>query len=55
MANEFTSNEMKDALATSILPPMETIVANNQRQVESLTSAEHVSTFQVTPTLKVDT
>jgi hypothetical protein len=55
MANEFTSGEMKDALNTSILPPMETIVANNLRQVENLTAAEHVSTFQVTPQLKVDT
>jgi hypothetical protein len=54
MANEFTSSEMKDAINTSILPPLETIVANNLRQVANLTQAEKMATFQITPSLQVD-
>jgi hypothetical protein len=54
MANEFTSSEIKDAITTSILPPLETIVANNLRQVANLSQSDKMATFEITPALRVD-
>ena len=54
MAREFTSSELKDAINTSILPPLETIIANNQKQVASLVPDDKMGTFDITPTLKVE-
>lgn len=53
MKKEFTSPEMKDAVAHAMLPPIDTIVANNKRQVASLTPDETVSTFEVGTDLRV--
>ena len=53
MKKEFSSDEMKDAVDSSLLPPIETIVANNQKQAASLSEADKLATFDVTPELKV--
>lgn len=53
MKKEFTSSELGDALTASMLPPIETILANNQRQLASLTAAEEIARFDVTPELRV--
>lgn len=53
MKEEFVSPEMKDAVNNTLLPPIETIVTNNQRQVAGLTQAEKMATFDVTLDLRV--
>jgi hypothetical protein len=53
MRNEFTSNEVKDALNTAALPPVELIAANNQRQVKSLTPEDEVARLEVLPDLTI--
>ncbi len=53
MRKEFSSNEMKDALATTILPPIEAIQQNNQKQMESVTDEDKIAIFDVTDDLKV--
>jgi hypothetical protein len=53
LTSEFTSGEMKDAVNTASLPPIEAIVATNKQRVESLTPADHVATFPVTDKLKI--
>lgn len=53
MKKEFGSDEMKDAVNNSLLPPIDTILANNQSQVASLSEAEQITTFDVTPELKI--
>lgn len=52
MKKEFTTDEIRDA-AADLLPPLETIVANNQKQVNSLTEEEEAASFDVLPELKV--
>ncbi|RYD64190.1 MAG: hypothetical protein EOP83_10370 [Verrucomicrobiaceae bacterium] len=52
MKKEFTTDEIKDA-AVDLLPPLETILANNQKQVESLTADEEAAAFDVLPDLRV--
>jgi hypothetical protein len=44
---------LKDALTTSILPPIEAINAINLRQVQSLAEDDILQTIQVTPSLRV--
>lgn len=53
MEREFSSDELKDAISTSILPPLETIIANNLRQVENLNTDDKVGDFDITPKLKI--
>lgn len=53
MKQEFISPELQDAVNTTILPPLETIVANNQKQLESLTDSEKITTMEVLPDLRV--
>lgn len=53
LTNEFTSAEMKDAVNMAQLPPIETILANNQTRIASLTASDHVATLQVTDRLKI--
>jgi len=50
---EFASPELKDALDTAVLPPLETITDNNRRQVASLTTEDKLATLEVSPALKV--
>lgn len=44
---------MKDAVDSSLLPSVETIIANNQKQVAALTEDEKITTFEVTADLKI--
>ena len=53
MKREFASDELKDAINTSILPPLETIVANNQKQVEALSEEDKVGDFDITDKLQI--
>lgn len=53
MKEEFVSPEMKDAVNNAILPPVDTIIANNQKQVAGLTQAEKMTTFDVTLDFRV--
>jgi hypothetical protein len=53
MKKEFSSDEMKDAVDSSLLPSVETIIANNQKQVAALTEDEKITTFEVTADLKI--
>lgn len=53
MRNEFTSNEVKDAINTAALPPAEVIAANNQRQVKSLTLEDEIARLEILPDLTI--
>jgi hypothetical protein len=45
---------MKDVINTSVLPPLETIIANNAKQGESVTDEEKVASWSITAELRVD-
>lgn len=47
MSEEFSSAEMGDAVNNTILPPIEAIVANNQRQVSALNEDDYIGNFTV--------
>jgi hypothetical protein len=53
MTKEFTAPELKDAINTTVLPPLDTIIANNNRQTEALSENEKIASFQVTPQLRI--
>lgn len=53
LKKEFTSHEMKDAVSSSILPPHDTIVANNQKQVAALSKEDKLAEIDVLPELKI--
>jgi len=53
MREEFSSTEVRDALNTASLPPLEAIQANNRQQVTSLTPSDELSRFAVTPELTI--
>jgi hypothetical protein len=53
LREEFTSSEIKDALNNAALPPLETIVANNQQQLKSLTAEDEIGRLEILPDLKV--
>ncbi len=53
MQDEFTSPEIKDALNNAALPPAETLAANNQQQVKSLTAEDEIARLEILPDLKV--
>jgi hypothetical protein len=53
MQSEFTSAEMKDALNTAALPPLETITANKQQLLKSLTPEDEIGTLAILPNLTV--
>jgi hypothetical protein len=53
MKSEFTSGEMKDAVNHSILPPIETITANNRQAVAALTPEDRVLEIDISTELKV--
>lgn len=54
LETEFVSDELKDALNTSVLPPLDMIIANNAKQAESVTPEEKVASWHVTADLRVD-
>jgi hypothetical protein len=47
MRKEFTSDEMKDAIKSTQLPPIEAIVASNQERVSTLTADETIATLDI--------
>ena len=51
MQKEFVSPELKDTLNTSVLPPIDAIIANNKAQVASLKPTDRVLTLDVLPEL----
>jgi hypothetical protein len=53
LKKEFVSTEMKDAINTAILPPLETIQQNNLKQVKSLVPAETLATMDVMADLRI--
>jgi hypothetical protein len=53
MQDEFTSTEIKDALNNAALPPPETLAANNQQQLKSLTAEDEIGRLEILPDLKV--
>ena len=53
MKKEFTSAELQDAVNNSLLPPMDTIVANNQQQLAALAEGDLIASLQVGTELKV--
>lgn len=53
MQDEFTSAEIKDALNNAALPPPETLEANNQQQLKSLTGEDEIGCLEILPNLKV--
>jgi hypothetical protein len=53
MQSEFTSPEIKDALNNAALPPPETLAANNQMQLKSLTPEDELCRLEILPDLKI--
>jgi hypothetical protein len=53
MKSEFTSAEMKDAVDNAMLPPLNTIIENNEKQVASLTVEDQLATIQLAQDLKI--
>lgn len=53
MQTEFVSAEIKDALNSAALPPMETIEANNLQQRQSLTAEDEIGRLDILPDLQV--
>ncbi|MDZ4389694.1 MAG: ATP-binding protein [Gemmatimonadales bacterium] len=53
MQGEFTSSEIKDALINAALPPQETLQANNQQQLQSLTAEDEIGRLEILPDLMV--
>ena len=53
MAPEFTSGEMKDALNTSHLPPIDAILATNRQRVDALSKGETVAEFPIVQGLTI--
>lgn len=47
ISHEFASSEMGDAINNTILPPLDAIVANNQRQLTALSEDDYVAKFVV--------
>ena len=54
LKTEFVNDELRDVINTSVLPPLEMIVANNAKQAESVTEEEKVGSWQITADLRVD-
>jgi len=47
MKREFMNDEMDDALNHAMLPPIDTILSNNQQQLKSLTKEDVATTFDL--------
>jgi hypothetical protein len=53
MRGEFSNPEMQDAIETSLLPPLETILQNGTAQVKTIAEEDKLATFDVTTNLRV--
>jgi len=54
MSQEFASAEMGDAVNNTVLPPLDAIVANNQRQVSALNSDDYLTKFTVANQININ-
>lgn len=54
LKSEFVNDEMRDVINTSVLPPLEMILANNAKQAENVTDEEKVGSWDITSDLRVD-
>jgi Histidine kinase-, DNA gyrase B-, and HSP90-like ATPase len=54
LKSEFVNDELRDVINTSVLPPLEMIIANNAKQAESVTDEEKVGSWQITAELQVN-
>jgi hypothetical protein len=54
LKSEFVSDEIRDVINTSVLPPLEMIIANNAKQAESVSEEEKVGSWPITADLRVD-
>lgn len=54
MSQEFATSEMSDAVNNTVLPPLEAIVANNQRQISALTQDDYLAKFTVANQIKIN-
>lgn len=53
MRSEFTSAEIKDALQSAALPPVDAIVANNQQQANALSPEDEIARLEILTDLTV--
>ncbi|RAI57551.1 ATP-binding protein [Roseicella frigidaeris] len=53
MAKEFSNPEMSDAVANTLLPPLETILASNRKQASSLDPKDIIADFSIGQALNV--
>jgi hypothetical protein len=53
MKKEFSSEEMKDTVNNTMLPPIEAILRNNQAQLAALSDEDKISTIDVVSDLRV--
>lgn len=53
MKKEFGNSDLGDAVANSLLPPLQTIIRNGQQQLASLAPEEKIATYDVTNDLHV--
>ena len=53
MQPEFASSEVRDALQNTILPSIDVLTRNNQKQLESLTKEEEIISLEISPDLEV--
>lgn len=53
LQDEFVSTEMKDALNSAALPPLEALTESNQQQLRSLTAEDEIGRLDILPDLKV--
>ena len=54
LKSEFVNDELRDVINTSVLPPLEMILANNAKQAEGVTDEEKVGSWEITADLRVD-
>jgi hypothetical protein len=54
LKGEFVSDQMRDVINTSILPPLDMIVGNIEKQAQAVVEEEKVASWQITADLRVD-
>jgi hypothetical protein len=53
MKGEFTSDELKDTISSTLLPPLELILSNNKKVVQSVKDEDKLLVLDILPDLKV--
>ncbi len=54
LKSEFINAEMRDVISTSVLPPLDMILANNARLAGDVSEDEKVASWQINTDLRVD-